>query len=145
MRVFQNYFASSKNYRTNRWVWSVAMETRTRGWRFFLSSLLPRPTLLCHYSFLPLTDQKHEHAKQCYPSIPKFARVYFRYGSQSEGYWNCERFLIQTENSVQIAGMKYPKCNRDTGVLLCVTVCIVCSHLMRMRRSHSPVYVVTSS
>ena len=42
------------------------------------------------------------------PSNSKTARVLFKYGAQSEGYWNCEKFLIQLENAVQIAEVKYP-------------------------------------
>ena len=67
------------------------------------------PTLYnTHDSYLVLTDEEHERAKEHYPLILKAARVLFKYGAQSEGYWNCEKFLIQVENAVQIAEMNYP-------------------------------------
>ena len=62
-----------------------------------------------HDGFLRLTDEEHAQVKVKYPAIPKSACVLFKYGAQSEGYWNCEKFLIQVENAIQISESKYSK------------------------------------
>jgi hypothetical protein len=92
------------------WQWAeegkLAIRPKSAGRGIMVSDFITE-----HDGFLALTDGEHEHAKLRYPSIPKFARVLFRYGSQSEGYWNCEKFLIQVETAVQIAEKKYPTQN----------------------------------
>ena len=92
------------------WQWAeegkLAIRPKSAGRGIMVSDFIME-----HDGFLALTDGEHEHAKLRYPSIPKFARVLFRYGSQSEGYWNCEKFLIQVETAVQIAEKKYPTQN----------------------------------
>ena len=81
------------------WQWvrkgKLAIQPNSAGRGVMVSDFITK-----HDGFLVLTDQEHEHAKQHYPSIPKFAHVLFHYDPQSDGYWNCEKFLIQVQNAV---------------------------------------------
>lgn len=90
------------------WQWAeegkLAIRPKSAGCGLMVSDFITE-----HDGFLILTDEQHEHAKHRYAAIPKSARVIFRYGSQSDGYWNSERFLIQVENAAQIAETMYPK------------------------------------
>ena len=89
------------------WHWAeegkLAIRPKSAGRGIMVSDFITE-----HDGFLALTDEEQLR----YPSIPKFARrVLFRYGSQSKGYWNCEKFLIQVQTAVQIAEKKYPTQN----------------------------------
>ena len=90
------------------WQWAeegkLAIRPKSIGRGIMVSDFITE-----HDGFLALTDEEHECAKAKYPAIPQSARVLFKYGAQSEGYWNCEKFLIQVENAAQIAEIKYPK------------------------------------
>ena len=89
------------------WQWSeegrLTIRPKSAGRGIIVSDFISE-----HDGDLVLTDEEHETAKQRYPATPKAARVLFKYGAQSERYWNCETFLIQLENAVQIAEVKYP-------------------------------------
>jgi len=42
---------------------------------------------------LRLTDEEFERGKLVYPSLKKKARVLLKYGVESEGYWNNDKFM----------------------------------------------------
>jgi transposase len=99
------------------WQWAeegkLAIRPKSIGRGIMVSDFISE-----HDGYLTLTDEDHERAKERYPAIPKSACVLFKYGVQSEGYWNCEKFLIQVENAAQIAEVKYPKENYTLTFIL---------------------------
>ena len=62
-----------------------------------------------HDGYLTLTDVEYEQGKQHHPNLEKTAQVLFKFGAQSEGYWNSEKFVTQMERAIQIAEVKYPR------------------------------------
>ena len=84
------------------WQWAeegkLAIRPKSAGRGLMVSDFITE-----HDGFLILTNEQHEHAKHCCPAVPKSACVIFLYGSQCDGYWNSEKFLIQVENTAQIA------------------------------------------
>ena len=58
---------------------------------------------------LRLTDEEFERGKLMYPDLKKKARVLLKYGVESEGYWNSEKFIKQVEDVIKIVNVKYPK------------------------------------
>ena len=59
--------------------------------------------------YLALTDDefKEAHAKDL--TITQKARRTLEYGESREGYWSCDKFMLQMEVAVKIADIKYPK------------------------------------
>ena len=90
------------------WQWAeegkLAIRPKSMGRGIMVSDFISE-----HGGYLALTDEEYVTAEERYPEIPKSARVLFKYGVQSEGYWNCEKFLIQLKNAAKIAEVKYPK------------------------------------
>ena len=58
---------------------------------------------------LTLTAEEFERGKLMYPDLKKKARVLLKYGVESEGYWNSEKFIKQVEDVIKIVNVKYPK------------------------------------
>ena len=58
---------------------------------------------------LELTEEEFERGKLVYPNLKKKARVLLKYGAESEGYWNSEKFIKQVEDVIKIVDIKYPK------------------------------------
>ena len=54
-------------------------------------------------------DEEYEEAKKLNPNIRKYAREFLEYGESREGYWNCDKFIRQTERAASIAELKYSK------------------------------------
>ena len=54
-------------------------------------------------------DDEYEEAKKLNPNIRKYAREFLEYGESREGYWNCDKFIRQTERAASIAELKYSK------------------------------------
>lgn len=48
-------------------------------------------------------------AQQANPHLRTSARLYLEYGENREGYWTCERLLMQLTEAAMIAEAKYPK------------------------------------
>ena len=61
-----------------------------------------------HHGYLKFTKEEFEEVKMHDFCIPKEARVLFKYGAQTEGYWNCEKFINQVKDAVKIAEVMYP-------------------------------------
>jgi len=58
---------------------------------------------------LKLTEEEIERGKLEYSNLKKKARVLLKYGVESEGYWNSEKFIKQVEDTIIIVNVKYPK------------------------------------
>ena len=58
---------------------------------------------------LTLTEEEFERGRLMYPNLKKKARVLLKYGVESEGYWNNEKFIKQVEDVIKIVNIKYPK------------------------------------
>ena len=58
---------------------------------------------------LTLTAEEFERGKLMYPDLKKKARVLLKYGVESEGYWNSEKFIKQVEDVIKIVNVKYPR------------------------------------
>ena len=61
-----------------------------------------------HFGYLKLTDEEYERAKITNPKLPQSACVVLKYGVQSEGYWNSEKFIAQVKDAIVIDEKKYP-------------------------------------
>lgn len=48
-----------------------------------------------------------------HPNLPIEARIVFKFGAQSDGYWNSDHFISQVENVIKIAECKYPASDND--------------------------------
>ena len=62
-----------------------------------------------HSGFLQLTDEEHAVATTIDPEFPKAARTLMEYGTDKEGYWTGEKFMLNVEKAVKIAEFKYKK------------------------------------
>ena len=58
---------------------------------------------------LTLTEGEFERGRLMYPDLKKKAGVLLKYGVESEGYWNNEKFIKQVEDVIKIVNVKYPK------------------------------------
>ena len=61
-----------------------------------------------HHGYLQLSPEEHKLAKLSVPNLPPKARVVFKFGLQSDGYWNNELFIDQVKTAMRIAEFKYP-------------------------------------
>ena len=61
--------------------------------------------------YLALTDAEFEAGKRSNPNLQQQALTSIEYGESREGYWTSEKFMKQMEKAVQIAEVKYPKCD----------------------------------
>lgn len=59
--------------------------------------------------YLALTDDEFEEANAKDLTITQKARQTLEYGESREGYWSCDKFMLQIEVAVKIANIKYPK------------------------------------
>ena len=59
--------------------------------------------------YLCLTQEEYVRARQSDPSIQMEARSLFEYGEAKEGYWTCDKFIVQMKKAIKIAEFKYPK------------------------------------
>ena len=62
--------------------------------------------------FLALTDEEHEEANKHDITITQRARETLEYGESREGYWNSNKFMMQMNNAVKIAEIKYPPADK---------------------------------
>ena len=51
---------------------------------------------------LTLTEEEFERGKLMYLDLKKKVRVLLKYGVESEGYWNNEKFIKQVEDVIKI-------------------------------------------
>ena len=51
---------------------------------------------------LTLTEEEFKRGKLMYPDLKKKVRVLLKYGVESEGYWNNEKFIKQVEDVIKI-------------------------------------------
>ena len=58
--------------------------------------------------FLALTDEEYEEANKHDITITQRARETLEYGESREGYWSSNKFMMQMNNAVKIAEIKYP-------------------------------------
>ena len=63
-----------------------------------------------HHGFLRFTDEMFHQAAPTHPGLEKEARVFFKYGAKTEGYWNNTKFMNQVEHAVTIAEIKHLSC-----------------------------------
>ena len=59
--------------------------------------------------YLALTSEEYAAASVTHPAMWKEARCLLEYGESREGYWTSEKFMLQVEEAVAIADIKYPK------------------------------------
>ena len=59
--------------------------------------------------YLALTSEEFATASATNPALWKEARCLLEYGESREGYWTSEKFMLQLEEAVSIADIKYPK------------------------------------
>ena len=62
-----------------------------------------------HNGFLALTEEQYKVAKTTNLRAKKYARQFFEYGENKEGYWTRDKFMAQIKQAVAIAEIKYPK------------------------------------
>ena len=53
-------------------------------------------------TYLQLTQEEYDEAKQSNPTIHKHARETLEYGEGEEGYWTSERFMTQIREAARI-------------------------------------------
>ena len=58
---------------------------------------------------LALTDEEFWRGKLQYPNLKQAARVLLKYGAESEGYWNSDKFIAQVKDVIYIVKVKYPE------------------------------------
>ena len=63
---------------------------------------------------LTLTDVEFQRGKLQYPNLKQAACVLLKYGAESEGYWNSDKFIAQVRDVIDIVKVKYPKQFYDT-------------------------------
>jgi len=80
------------------------MKPKSKGAGIMVSDFIDE-----HNGFLALSDEEYERAKQENPTARKYARQFFEYGENKEGYWTRDRFMAQIERAVEMAEFKYPK------------------------------------
>ena len=59
--------------------------------------------------FLALDQNEFEEAQKSDITITQQARETLEYGESREGYWTSEKFMLQMNNAVKIADIKYPR------------------------------------
>ncbi len=59
--------------------------------------------------FLGLSDEEYEDARTKHTNLWKDARFLLKYGKNSEGYWDSDKFMRQVEQAVTIAEIKYTR------------------------------------
>ena len=80
------------------------MKPKSRGSGIMVSDFVDD-----HNGFLVLTKEEYEVAKRMNPRAKMYARQFFEYGENKEGYWTRDRFMAQIEEAVAMAEVKYPK------------------------------------
>ena len=55
-----------------------------------------------------LTDAEFRTGKMQFPDLKKTAQVLLKYGVESEGYWNSNKFITQVGDVIKIVKIKYP-------------------------------------
>ena len=89
------------------WQWAeeekLMIRPKSQGWGLMVSDFIEE-----HHGYLQLSPEEHKLAKLSVPNLPPKARVVFKFGSQSDGYWNNELFIDQVKTAMRIAEFKYP-------------------------------------
>lgn len=58
---------------------------------------------------LTLTDEEFQRGKLQYPNLKQAAHVLLKYGTESERYWNNDKFIAQVKDVIEIVKVKYPQ------------------------------------
>ena len=61
-----------------------------------------------HNGLLGLSNEEFERGKLQYPDLKKKARTLLKYGAETEGYWNSDKFMSQVKDAIKIVKVKYP-------------------------------------
>ena len=85
------------------WVWSQQIKPKGQGRGIMVSDFIDE-----HNGYLALSDTEYEEAHSSHPNLWKEARFLLKYGTDSQGYWNSEKFMRQVEQAATIAKIKYP-------------------------------------
>ena len=84
--------------------WSQQIKPKGQGRGLMVSDFIEE-----HNGYLKLTDTEYEEARSHHPNLWKEARYILKYGTDSQGYWNSEKFMNQVKQAVTIAEIKYPQ------------------------------------
>jgi len=57
---------------------------------------------------LKLSNEEFTTGKEQFPDLKQEARVLLKYGAESEGYWNSDKFIPQVRDVIKIVKVKYP-------------------------------------
>ena len=58
--------------------------------------------------YLALSDEEYAQANAKDITMTQMARETLEYGESREGYWSCDKFMLQLERAVKIADIRYP-------------------------------------
>ena len=83
---------------------AVVMKPKNKGSGIMVSDFIDEKN-----GYLCLTQEEYVRARQSDPSIQMEARSLFEYGEAKEGYWTCDKFIVQMKKAIKIAEFKYPK------------------------------------
>ena len=87
------------------WMWGeknkIVIKPKGQGRGIMVSDFIEE-----HNGYLRLTEE-FAQGKIRYPDLKQEARVLLRFGSDYEGYWNSDKFLIQVRDAIKIAKVKY--------------------------------------
>lgn len=68
---------------------------------------------------LTLIDEEFQRGKLQYPNLKQAACVLLKYGAESEGYCNSDKFIAQVRDVIDIVKVKYPEqFNMYSGFLI---------------------------
>ena len=61
--------------------------------------------------YLKLAEPEYDEARSSHPNLWKEAQFILKYGSESQGYWNRDKFMNPVKHAVTIAEIKYSRAN----------------------------------
>ena len=84
--------------------WSQQIKPKGQGRGLMVSDFIDE-----HNGYLRLSDAEYDEARSSHSDLWKEARYILKYGTDSQGYWNSDRFMNQVKQAATIAEIKYPR------------------------------------
>ena len=83
--------------------WGQQIKPKGQGRGIMISDFIEE-----YNGYLRFDDTEYETAKCTNPNVKKEARFLLKYGTDSEGYQDSNKFIQQVKHAVEIAELKYP-------------------------------------